>query len=376
MSRVVHRDRLSDILSPALLAALAESAERTTASGQPDPDALIALRRSGLLASAVPTEYGGHGGDAVVVNDLVEQLAAVNPSIAIILFQHCAVTARVAEWGDPGQKSRLLPGLADGTYLAASAWSEKGAGAAKLRLSTTATQLPGGQWLLEGEKSFTTGASVADLYLVLAQTDEPAPGTAEVYGSAGQTFFLVRAENTGLVPDLSLDLVGMRGSATGFVSLRDCAVPDTDRLGPRGAAASIIAGVRQTGATLGAVAVGVAQAAVDFAVRHAERRGLLATQSVRHQLVDLMTKVEVARAIVVRSGKRTSADPGVTTLHSKLFASTTAEQVCLDVGRMLGSAGYVTSARLNRMLADVRAVALMGPTNDVCREIVAEASLG
>ena len=192
-----------------------------------------------------------------------------------------------------------------------------------------------------------------------------------MYGATGQTFFLVTADNPGLVPDLSLDLAGMRGSATGFVTLRQCVVAATDRLGPEGHAPEIIAGVRESGATLGAVAVGTAQAAFDLVVDHAERRGLLERPTVRHRLADLATRLESARALVERAGARTSAAPGMTTLHSKLYASTVAEEICLDVARMLGSAGYVTSSRLNRLLADARAVALMGPTNDLARELVA-----
>ena len=118
------------------------------------------------------------------------------------------------------------------------------------------------------------------------------------------------------------------------------------------------------------MAVGIAQAALDSARQHAERRGLLAHQAVRHRLVEMATQVEASRAIVERAGRRSASDPGTTTLFSKLFASTTAENVVAAVGRMLGSAGYVETHPLNRYGHDVRAVALMGPTNDLCKELV------
>ncbi|MFE5736714.1 acyl-CoA dehydrogenase family protein [Streptomyces celluloflavus] len=358
-------------LTPDLRAKLRESAERTARSGEPDHEALTDFRKSGLPATAVPAGYGGAGGDGREINRVVEELATVNPSVAIIAFQHFAVSSRIAEWGTEQQKSDLLPMLADGTYLAASAWSETGAGAAKQNLSSTGTRRADGGWELNGAKSFTTGVSIADLYLVLVQTGRPDEGARRAYGAAGQTFFLVTADTSGVVPDLSLDLAGMRGSATGFVSMERCVVPDGNRLGPEGRAPEIIAGVRTSGATLGAVAVGAAQAAFDLAVDHAERRGLTERPTVRHRLVDLATRLESARAIVERAGARVSADPGTTTLHSKLYASTAAEEICLGVARMLGSAGYVTSSRLNLLLADARAVALMGPTNDLARELVA-----
>jgi alkylation response protein AidB-like acyl-CoA dehydrogenase len=237
-------------------------------------------------------------------------------------------------------------------------------------LATTAVRQAGG-WLLSGGKSFTTGAGIADLYLVLVQTSRPRDDRQSAYGSAGQSFFLVRGDNPGLVPDLGLDLVGMRGSATGFVTLSDCVVRDEDRLGPLGEAPKIISGVRRTGATLGAVSAGIARSALELAEQHAERSGGLSSQAVRHRLVDLGVQVEAVRAMVARAGALSSADPGMTTLRSKLFATVVAEQVCAEVARMLSSAGYVVANRINQLAADARAVALMGPANELCRELVA-----
>ncbi|TCO56075.1 acyl-CoA dehydrogenase family protein [Actinocrispum wychmicini] len=366
MSVGVDLTHLPDSLADVLRAA----AEHTVHTGLPDDDALLETRKSGLFAVGVPVEHGGAGGDAAAVNEMVEQVARVNPSVAIILFQHFAVSARIAEWGTPDQQADLLPRLASGELLAASAWSEPGAGAAKKRISTTALRLPGDRWLLDGAKSFTTGATVADLYLVLARTGPADDGSTSAYGSAGQSFFLVRADNPGLCPDLGMDLAGMRGSATGFVSLRQCEVPDADRLGPLGGAPRIISGVRESGLTLGAVSVGIAQALLDLAARQVAK---VDTPIARRRLVDLATQVEAVRAMVTYAGQRVSAAPGLTTLHSKLFASAVAEQVGAEVARLIGSAGYVTGHEVNRLIADARAVALMGPTNELCRELVSHA---
>lgn len=363
--------RMRPQLGPELRERLYASAQRAATAGEPDREVLSALRASGLLATAVPRDHAGAGGDAADVNRVVAEIAAANPSVAIIAFQHFAVSARIAEWGSTEQKARLLPGLADGSVLAASSWSENGAGAAKQNLSSTGVRRPEGGWVLSGAKTFTTGAAVADLYLVLVRTGADGSGGEAAYGAAGQTFFLVGADNPGLVPDLGLDLAGMRGSATGLVTLDGCVVADADRLGPEGYAASIIAGVRESGASLGAVSVGIAEAAFDLAVSHARGRGLLALPTVRHRLVGLATRLEAARATVERAGARTAPDPGLATLHSKLHATAAAEEICLDVARMLGSAGYGAGGGADRLLADARGVGLMGPTNDLCRELVA-----
>jgi alkylation response protein AidB-like acyl-CoA dehydrogenase len=367
MSAAVGLDRMS---TAQLVQELAAHVNTAGDAGQHLAASLDALRRSLVIGAAVPSRFGGQECDALATNRIIEQVARVDASTAIILFQHYAVTTRIVEWGTPAQQQRHLPRLADGSWIAASAWSETGAGANKRHLSTVAVRTASG-WILTGAKAFTTGAGIADLYLVLAQSS--AAGTSSTtYGSAGQTFFLVEATNPGLVSDTSLDLIGMRSSATGFINLNSCAVDDGAVLGLVGQAAGIIASVRESGATLGAVSVGIAQAAYDIVFSHARKQGLLEYQAVRHRLVDLGMQVEAARAMVEYSGRRDNQFPGLTTLHSKVFASTTAESVCREALHLLGSGGFVRKHPINQLSADARAVPLMGPTNDLCRELVSQ----
>ncbi|MEO7194659.1 MAG: acyl-CoA dehydrogenase family protein [Pseudonocardiaceae bacterium] len=362
-----------------LLSTLRRVANTADETGLPRPEALEAVRGCGVLGLAIPIQYGGMGRDTVAVNRVVTDVARVDASTAIILFQHFAVSARITDWGSDEQKRALLPRAAAGEWILASGWSETGAGADKRRVATTARRLPDGGWTLNGAKSFTTGAGIADLYLILAQSGEAQSSEAQssedtdeasAYGAGGQSFFLVEAKKPGLIPEHGLDLVGMRASATGFIQLRSCQVSADALLGPEGEATRIIGTVRESGATLGAVSVGIAEAAYDILLDHVLTRGLTNQQAIRHRIVNLATQVEAARAIVERSGHRDTADPGMTTLYSKLFASTTCETVVAEVHRMLGSAGFIRTHPVNRLGRDARAVALMGPTNDVCRELV------
>ncbi|WP_410641737.1 acyl-CoA dehydrogenase family protein [Amycolatopsis sp. lyj-346] len=365
-----------DLTAPArlgvdeLIDVLDQHAAAADEAGRPAPEVLAALRNSPLPGLVVPRRYGGAGAGSLEANRMIARIARHDPSTAIIAFQHLAVCSRIAEWGSDAQRAELLPKLASGAWLAASAWSESGAGAAKKNLATVADELPGGGWTVSGGKAFTTGAGVTDVYLVLAQTTPVAEDDDSAYGSAGQSFFLIPAANPGIEPDLSLDLVGMRASATGFVELKDCRLGPEALLGPRDAASTIIAGVRQSGATLGAVSVGIAEAAWDVGFQAAQRKSLLGLQAVRHRLVDLRGQVESARALVERAGRRDGDDPGEVTLHSKIHASQVAEDVVAAVARLLGSTGYVVTHPINRMARDARAVALMGPTNDLSRELV------
>lgn len=352
-----------------LLSTLRRVANTAAEAGGPLPEVLDVLRTCGVLGLVVPARYGGLGQDTVALNRVVTDVARVDASTAIILFQHFAVSSRITDWATEEQKRTLLPRAASGEWLFASGWSETGAGADKRRIATTAQRQPDGGWILDGAKSFTTGAGIADLYLILAQSGTDEPGTS-TYGAAGQSFFLVEANNPGLVPDHGPDLIGMRASATGFVQLRSCRLGAEALLGPEGEATRIIGTVRESGATLGAVSVGIAEAAYDLLLEHVTQRGLTNQQAVRHRIVNLATQIEAARAIVERSGRGDAADPGMTTLYSKLFASTTSETVVAEVHRMLGSAGFVRTHPVNRLGHDARAVALMGPTNDLCRELV------
>ncbi|MFE6775094.1 acyl-CoA dehydrogenase family protein [Streptomyces sp. NPDC057702] len=353
---------------PALAEALRRDAPAADERGRLTDEVLTQLRSSGVLAAAIPPQYGGLGASAAHTNSLISQIAAIDPSVAIICFQHYAVSARIDEWGSEHHKSQFLPRLASGAWIAASAWSETGAGAAKRNLATTAERTSGG-WLLNGAKTFTTGAGLAQLYLVLAQTSTPTHDDS-LYGSRGQTFFLIPAANEGLVADTGMNLVGMRASATGFVELHDCAVPKTSVLGGEGQATRIIAGVRESGATLGAVSLGIAEAAWALVLAHTRRLGLDQAQAVRHRLVDLAAEMAALRALVHSAGRRDSHDPGTTTLLSKLQAARSAENLCLQAQRLLGSAGFLHDHPLNRLARDARAVGLMGPTNDLIRELV------
>ncbi|HEX2051349.1 MAG TPA: acyl-CoA dehydrogenase family protein [Actinomycetota bacterium] len=357
-----------------ILELLAEAAATADAHGRPDESALRALRESDLLGTVIPAEYGGRGEDVVVANRRIAEVASADPSTAIILFQHYAVSARILEWGTEDQRERILPKLASGEWLAASAWSETGAGAAKRNLQTRGVRLPDGSWKLDGAKSFTTGAGLAQIYLVLVQTGDAGDDDG-VYGASGQTFFLVESDRPGVEADTSLDLTGMRGSSTGFVQLHDCVVPPDAVLGPLGEAPRVIAGVRKSGLTLGAVSLGIAQAAYDLAVSHARGRGMLEQQTVRRRLVNMHMRVEAVRSVVERASRRDADNPGVVTLFSKIFASETSEEICRDAQQLLGSMSFVRGSAIDRLSRDARAVSLMGPTNELSRDIVAGETL-
>ncbi|MEU5052094.1 acyl-CoA dehydrogenase family protein [Streptomyces sp. NPDC021096] len=375
MRAVEHALPASDALAllPDLAPALEVFRARAAASdeqGRPDPRSLEALRTSGLLSLAVPREYGGVGAGAGAVNDAVRLVAGADASLAIVLFLHCAVTARIARWGTERQKQRYLSAIAAGECLAASVWSEQKAGASKAKLGTQATSCGPDTWRVQGNKTFATGAGIADVYLVLAQSSDGGEGG---YGSTAQSLFLVDAGTPGAHAHPGPGLVGMRSSATGFVSFEDCRLPGDAGLGQAAQTPEIIAHPHHLGYTLGAVSTGIARAALDTALRESADRGLLAHQAMRHTLAEVEASVEAAHALVDRAGARAASGGALRlALHAKAFGSTVAESACTRIQQVLGSAAFVATHPVNRLARDARAIAHMGPPTYLCREMAAD----
>lgn len=354
-----------------LLPLLAQHVATADSTGSVSSQALDALRSSGCLGITIPEMYGGLGQNALHANRVVEHIAMVDASIAIIVFQHFAVSARILEWGTEDQCRRYLPLLASGRWIAASAWSESGAGANKQNIATEGQHCSDGSWLLNGAKTFTTGAGIADLYLVLAQTGERQPVSTS-FGSPGQSFFLIEASLPGIHATDALDLVGMRGSSTGFLTLQQCQCAPDSLLGPSGTAAQIIARVRNSGLTLGAVSVGIAQAALDLALEQATKRGLTVHQATRFRLAELQMRVEAARSLVEMAGRRERSNVGAITLYSKIFASEASEFVCREAQQLMGGNGFLRTSPIERLARNARAIAFMGPVNDLARDLASQ----
>ena len=360
-----------------LFRSITDAAAEADSSGQPQPQALKELRSSGVLGLSIPYEFGGKGVNARECNQSIAELSSYDASLGIIAFQHQAVARRIVEHGTEEQKQRFLPQMASGELLAASAWSEKGAGANKQRLSTTAIVQADGSWLLNGTKTFTTGAGMAGVYLVLVRTGEEDASAAR-YGAGGQTFFLVESERIGVITRTDLDLTGMRSSSTGFLELVNCSVPAANILAPIGRAAEVIADVRRCGLTLGAVSLGIADAALEIACQAVLKQPIDSRQrlvsSVR--LSRMAVQRCAARALVDRAGGCEPDTVGMDTLAAKIFASEVSEQICRETQQILGGSGFLRGTKIDRLCRDSRAIALMGPVNDLALELMLEELLG
>lgn len=351
-----------------VLKTLEENVEKSDEQGETSSQSLTIIRSSSILGCLVPTHYGGLGKDVLFATRIIEKIANVDPSIAIIVYQHMSVISRILEWGSEEQKSKYLPKLASGEWLAASAWSERNAGANKQNLGTIGEYKKNGMWNINGSKTFTTGAGLADLYLVLVQTGDKESDA--LYGNSGQSFFLIETSNHGVMANSKLNLSGMRGSSTGFIEMSDCLVPSNSLLGELGQAPHIISNIRESGMSLGAVSVGIAERALLLAIKHIENRKLTEKEIMYFKVSELSTLLEAARALVERAVTSDSILRGSLSYKSKIFASEVSEKICRECQQIMGGGGFMRGQTIERLTRDARAVSLMGPVNDLAKEII------
>ncbi|MGG8409908.1 acyl-CoA dehydrogenase family protein [Streptomyces sp. 12297] len=350
-----------------LLARLRTEAHDDT-TGRPSDSALDALRASGVLRLPVPVEYAGFGAGWHDANRVITTLARTDASVGIIVFLHYAAVSRIIAYGSQEQRKQVLTAVSDHGLILASSWSEPGSDAAKQNIATTAQRQADGGWVLNGAKTFTTGAGVADLYLVLARTGAQDSGSGS-YGRTDQGIFLVDSTRPGFTTDGVLDLSGMRRSATGLIRLEGYAAEDGDVLIRSGDTPAVIGHPHTVGLTLGAVALGVAEEAHDIAVEVGRRRSLLDSPLYRHHVFELGSRLAAVRG-VVEAATAPPGDRSGPALTAKVFASETAEAICRGAQELAGSAAFSRGHALNRLAQDARAVTLMGPPNYLCRELV------
>jgi alkylation response protein AidB-like acyl-CoA dehydrogenase len=361
-----------DILN--LLEVLGNNVAHADEVGETQLQSIIALKESCLLGCITPKKYGGLEKSVLFASRLIEKIATVDPSIAIILFQHLSVVSRIIEWGTENQKNTYLPLLSNGEWIGASAWSEKNAGANKQNISTQAKYLGEDRWIINGSKTFTTGAGLADLYLVLIQTSN-SEKTGQ-YGNSGQSFFLLETDDARIREHTNLNLSGMRGSSTGFIELIDVNVTSSNIIGPLGGAPKVISNIRSTGLSLGAVSVGISQSAYTLAKEHIIKNGLQNKQSLQLKLSELNMLIEAARSLVERSAEGNNENQCAISYQSKIFASEVSEKVCRDCQQIIGGQGFIRGNIVERFYRDARAIALMGPVNDLAKEIIGRELMG
>ncbi len=331
----------------------------------------------GLLGLPYPEEYGGGGGDYVSYAIAVEEIARACGSTALIYAAHVSLgCAPIDYFGTEEQKQRWLPHLCSGQGLAAFGLTEPEAGSDAGATRTTAVR-DGDYYVLNGSKMWITSGAIADVIVVTAKTD-PAAGTR------GISSFLVQKGTPGFIPGKNEPKMGLKGSVTSALAFENCRVPAANLLGKEGQ------GFKQALVTLdggrisiGAMALGLAQAAFDQAVSYSKERvqfgqPIASFQAVQWMIADMATEIDAARMMVYRSAAIKDAGKPFTkeAAMAKLYASEVAERAAFKALQIHGGYGYSREYPVERIYRDQRLCTIGEGTSEIQRLVIARQILG
>jgi alkylation response protein AidB-like acyl-CoA dehydrogenase len=329
----------------------------------------------GLLGLNVPEQYGGAGVDAVSAAIAVEQLGWGCGSTALAIAAHNGLgCAPIANYGSEDLKQRFLPNAASGKgRLAALALTEPGAGSDLKGGVQTRAELQGDSWVINGAKMWCTNASIADFIVTLVRTD-----------ADKLSLIVVPTDAPGLSIGPAEKKMGLHGSPTHAVTYADVKVPAGNLVGERGK------GLQYTLATLdggrigiGALSVGLAQAALDEAIKYAKERSTFGQpianyQAIQWMLADAETGISAARLMVHQAAyaKQHGRPFAKLAAMAKLFATEMAEQVCRDAIQIHGGYGYSSEYPVERIYRDARLMTIGEGTSEIQRLVIARHMLG
>jgi len=328
----------------------------------------------GLLGMSVPEAYGGSAVDAISMALAIEELGWGCGSTALAIAAHNGLgCAPVALFGTEEQKCRWLPSAASGEgRLAALALTEPGAGSDLQGGVRTSARRDGNSWVINGAKMWCTNASIADFIVVLVRTD-PAGGSHSL------SQIIVPTDAPGLHIGPAEKKMGLKGSPTHAVTFEEVRVPLENLLGAEGR------GLRQTLTVLdggrisiGALSVGLAQAAFEAALEYARQREAFGKPIVQHQaiqwmLADAATEIQAARWMVYRAAwlKEQGRPYTKEAAMAKLFATEMAERVCRNAIQIHGGYGYSREYPVERIYRDARLMTIGEGTSEIQRLVIA-----
>ncbi|WP_338899138.1 acyl-CoA dehydrogenase family protein [Streptomyces sp. TG1A-60] len=335
------------------------------------------LGEVGFLGLTVDEEYGGSGGDHLAYCLVTEELGRGDSSVRGIVSVSLGLVAKtIAAWGDEDQKRRWLPGLAAGEYVGCFGLTEPGTGSDAGNLAARAVR-DGDDYLVSGTKMFITNGTWADVVLLFARsTDAP--------GHKGISAFLVPTDTPGLTRRPLHGKLGLRGQATAELVLEDVRVPASAMLGPEGKGFTVAMSALAKGRmSVAAGCVGIAQAALDTAVRYATEREQFGKTIARHQLVqelisDIAVDVDAARLLTWRVADLVDRGQPFATEASKakLFASEAAVRAANNALQIFGGYGYIDEYPAGKLLRDARVMTLYEGTSQIQKLLIGRALTG
>ena len=336
----------------------------------------------GWLGIPIPEEEGGAGLDTLAYALAIEEIGRVWGSLGLIVAAHTSLGCGPLHLaGSDEQKQTYLVPMAQGQVLGAYGLTEPGAGSDAGGTRTTARfehGEDGGRWVLDGAKRFITNAGQAGTYVVTARTGETAKGDAEI------SAFIVPSDTPGFSIGRLEDKLGLHASATGELRFDGAAVPAANLLGERGDGFRTFLKILDGGRiSIGALAVGLAQAALDASIPYAQTREQFGRpigsfQGVAFMVADMATEIEAARALVWKAAwlKDQGRDYGLVAAEAKLFASEVSSRATNAAIQIHGGYGYVTDYPVERFMRDAKLTEIGEGTSQIQRLVIARSVLG
>ena len=330
------------------------------------------LSELGLMGILVPQEFGGSGMDLLSCVVAMEEISKAWASLAVAMsVQNSLVCAPIARFGSAAQKKKYLPSLARGERLGCYALTEPGSGSDAGSIQTRAKRVDD-NFVLNGNKIFTTNGNRADLAIVYAVTD-PARG------KKGISAFIVEKNSPGFIVGKLEDKLGLRSSDTASLLFEDCRVPGENLLGTEGEGFAIALATLDGGRIgIAAQALGIAQGCLEESVAYAQQRrqfgrAIAEFEAIQWMLADMATEIDAARLLTYRAAWL--AEQGRTftkeAAMAKLFASEAANRAAYKAIQIFGGYGYTKEFAVERFFRDARITTIYEGTSEIQRLVIA-----
>ncbi len=350
---------------------LAPTASDREKLGRIEPEIIAELGEMGFLGATNSAEWGGSEIDYETYAQVIEEIAAGDGSVSTLVSVHNAPTCEILEkFGSPAQKEQWLRPMASGQVVASFALTESGAGSDASGVRTRAVRTNSG-YVINGSKQFISNASVGKTTILFAVTDPDA-------GKKGISAFVVANDTPGFSVARVEHKLGQKASDSCALSFDDMHVDDSQRIGEEGQGLKIALSTLESGRIgIAAQSVGMARAALDYAIAYAKERKQFGKPIIEHQavgfrLVEAKTKLAAARELTLRAARL--KDAGRPALEAaamaKLFASEAAESICSAAIQTLGGYGYLADYPVERIYRDVRVCQIYEGTSDVQKIIL------
>jgi alkylation response protein AidB-like acyl-CoA dehydrogenase len=340
------------------------------------PRGIVAeLGELGFLGMLIPEEWDGLGLDSTTYLLAMEQIAWGDASVAVAMGVHNSLpTQMILAHGTDAQKDRWLRPMARGEMLGSFALSEADAGSDAASLTAQAERVDGG-WLLNGAKAWITNGRFGDVVIAMARTDTP----HDRRGARGIGAFIIPTDADGYLVGKKEDKMGQRASETVAIAFQDLFVPDDQVLGdPSSGFVYALQGLDNGRLGIAALAIGVAQAALEHSLGYADERVQFGApirefQGMQFKLAEMATRIEAARALMLAAAAAKDAGESVTRLSSmsKLFASEAAMWVTTQAVQVFGGYGYMNDYPVEKLFRDAKVTEIYEGTSEIQRVIIA-----